>query len=66
MTEPISMTVPYQPPLASIVVDRWGKAWQREDRGWYRSASDVTQERSWVDVLLGFGPVTVLRSGGGV
>lgn len=60
----IGMVVPPQPPVASIVLDRYGKAWQREDQGWWRASRDVRTEYQWVSVLLNFGPVIVLRTGG--
>ncbi len=63
----IEMTVPDQPPTGSVVLDKSGRAWQRNDERAYGSWHGVKlfsltgDGSSWASLLLNHGPVTVVH-----
>lgn len=51
-----------EPAVGSVVLDADGDAWQRTPNGWAGPADMGDQD--WRDVLICFGPVTLIHDGG--
>lgn len=63
----LEASVPTEPAEKSVVLDRWGRAWQRSGDGW-RAAGEIVslfgaRPTSWSAVLIQCGPVRLVHDG---
>ncbi len=53
--------LPPEPPIGSIVVDRFDRAWQHTESGWALAGGKGAYP--WGYTAVAFAPLTVLREG---